>query len=323
MREAAFLVGRSSGDPFRRDASVRRLAQPRAPAAGINARMHVAQELNAGAGSFDTRHVDVVVAPTLVHLSVVAANIDPKYGVSAQNVWLRGPGAFTGETPAEILADLGVKWTITGHSERRALCGETSEVVGLKTQRALECGLSVIPCIGETLEQRNAGELFRVLEAQVTALTDHVKDWSRVVVAYEPVWAIGTGVVATPAQAQEVHAFLRKCVLRACLHAHARQRVGLQAVSGMLPLLLLLLLLLCVCVCVCVCARADGSSLNTQHRLAARLMGAYMSTPARTSPCKHHLQPPSAPTRSMRAGSLPPSWALTWPASCASSTAGQ
>ncbi len=84
------------------------------------------------------------------------------------------------------------------------------QVVGLKTARALEHGLSVIPCIGETLDQRNSGELFRVLEAQVQALVDHVKDWDKVVVAYEPVWAIGTGVVATPAQAQEVHAYLRE-----------------------------------------------------------------------------------------------------------------
>ncbi len=84
------------------------------------------------------------------------------------------------------------------------------QVVGLKTARALELGMSVIPCIGETLDQRNSGDLFKVLEAQVQALVDHVKDWSKVVVAYEPVWAIGTGVVATPAQAQEVHAYLRE-----------------------------------------------------------------------------------------------------------------
>jgi triosephosphate isomerase len=146
----------------------------------------------------------------MVHLAKVKGMLDSNYGVAAQNVWVKGPGAYTGEVPAEILRDLGIDWCITGHSERRSLCGESNELVGQKTARALEQGMSVIPCIGETLEQRNAGQLFKVLEAQVQALVDHVKDWSRIVVAYEPVWAIGTGVVATPAQAQEVHAFLRK-----------------------------------------------------------------------------------------------------------------
>lgn len=169
------------------------------------------QELNKGADSFNTQKVDVVVAPTSVHLSTVKGQLNTKqYHISSQNVWLKGTGAFTGEIPAEILKDSGIMWTLTGHSERRTLCGETNEVVGAKTARALEVGLSVIPCIGETLEQRNSGQLFKVLEAQVQALVDQVKDWSRIVVAYEPVWAIGTGVVASPAQAQEVHAYLRK-----------------------------------------------------------------------------------------------------------------
>lgn len=168
------------------------------------------QELNSGASSFSTRDVEVVVAPTSVHLHLVKSKLAPSYAVSAQDVWIKGPGAYTGEVPAEILADMGVQWTLVGHSERRALCGETNEVVGLKTARALECGLNVIPCIGESLEQRNKGQLFPVLAAQVQALVDNIEDWSRVVVAYEPVWAIGTGVVASPEQAQEVHAYLRE-----------------------------------------------------------------------------------------------------------------
>ena len=89
-----------------------------------------------------------------------------------QNIWLKGTGAYTGEVPGELLQDLGVQWTLTGHSERRSLCGETNEVVGLKTARALELGMSVIPCIGETLEQRNSGELFKVLDAQIQALVN-------------------------------------------------------------------------------------------------------------------------------------------------------
>jgi triosephosphate isomerase len=110
-----------------------------------------------------------------------------------------------------MLKDAGVPWVITGHSERRALCGESNKFVGEKTGHALDVGLSVIACVGETLDQRNGGNLWHVLDTQMQALFDHVgSEWPRVVVAYEPVWAIGTGVVASPEQAQEVHAYLRK-----------------------------------------------------------------------------------------------------------------
>lgn len=110
-----------------------------------------------------------------------------------------------------MLKDAGVPWVITGHSERRSLCGESNKFVGEKTGHALDVGLSVIACVGETLDQRNGGNLWHVLDTQMQALFDHVgNEWPRVVVAYEPVWAIGTGVVATPEQAQEVHAYLRK-----------------------------------------------------------------------------------------------------------------
>ncbi|GFH13409.1 uncharacterized protein HaLaN_09288, partial [Haematococcus lacustris] len=172
--------------------------------------MRLCQDLNQGASTFKTKDVDVIVSPTMVHLGKVRSLLDTHYQVASQNVALKGLGAYTGEVPAEILHDLGVDWAITGHSERRAMCGETNEVVGMKTGRAVEQGLSVIACIGETLDQRKSGKLFEVLDAQVQALVDHVKDWSKVVIAYEPVWAIGTGVVASPAQAQEVHSYLRR-----------------------------------------------------------------------------------------------------------------
>lgn len=167
--------------------------------------------LNAGAAGIDTKRVDIVVAPTYVHLDYVNQHLDSsKYHVAGQNIWINGPGAYTGEIAGETLLDLGVKWAIIGHSERRALCGETNDVVGAKTERALQLGMSVIPCVGETLQQRQEGQMFSVLEAQLQAIVDHVKDWKNVVLAYEPVWAIGTGVVATPEQAQEVHAYLRQ-----------------------------------------------------------------------------------------------------------------
>jgi len=167
-------------------------------------------ELNAG--DIDPA-IDVVVAPPFLYLDYVLHHIKDELKVSAQNCWIKAGGAFTGEISADMLKDSGVPWVITGHSERRSLCGETNQVVGQKTGYALDVGLSVIACIGETLDQRNGGQLYSVLDGQMGALFDSVKDWSRVVIAYEPVWAIGTGVVATPEQAQEVHAYLRKVLV--------------------------------------------------------------------------------------------------------------
>ena len=146
---------------------------------------------------FDPSAVDVVVSPTFLHLDYVNAHLDSaKFAVSAQNLWIKGTGAFTGEIAGETLLDSGIKWVIIGHSERRALCNETNDIVGLKTARALELGMGVIPCVGETLEQRQSGQMFSVLDAQMKALFDRqafcdTKDWSKVVLAYEPVWAIG------------------------------------------------------------------------------------------------------------------------------------
>jgi triosephosphate isomerase len=165
-------------------------------------------DLNAGSVPSST---EVVCAPTFVHLSYVQENLDAsKFQVSAQNCWLEGEGAYTGEIAAEMIGDMDIKWVILGHSERRALCGESNEFVADKCEKALSTGLNVIACIGETLEQRESGKMFDILGAQMSAIAAKVDDWSKVVVAYEPVWAIGTGVVASPEQAQEVHAYLRK-----------------------------------------------------------------------------------------------------------------
>eukprot|EP01024_Parvocaulis_polyphysoides_P013157 TRINITY_DN1508_c0_g4_i1.p3 TRINITY_DN1508_c0_g4~~TRINITY_DN1508_c0_g4_i1.p3 ORF type:complete len:212 (-),score=42.84 TRINITY_DN1508_c0_g4_i1:367-1002(-) len=145
-----------------------------------------------------------------MYLNQVKSSLKPFYEVSAQNCWLSKGGAFTGEVAAEMLLDNNINWVILGHSERRVLMGETNETVGQKCKYALEVGLNILPCIGETLEQRNSGEMFNILNAQLQALKDNISDWSKVVLAYEPVWAIGTSVVATPEQAQEVHAYIRK-----------------------------------------------------------------------------------------------------------------
>jgi triosephosphate isomerase len=109
------------------------------------------------------------------------------------------------------MVDMGLKWVIIGHSERRAYYSENDEVVAKKTKRALDLGLTVIFCIGETLDERNAGKTLDVVTRQTQALASIIseKDWERIVIAYEPVWAIGTGVVATPEQAQDAHKNLR------------------------------------------------------------------------------------------------------------------
>jgi triosephosphate isomerase len=151
------------------------------------------------------------VSPTFIHLDYVASNISNGIQVSAQNCSLTGSGAYTGEIAAEAIADFGLKWVILGHSERRTLYGESDAVVADKCVIALKNKLSVIACIGEKLEERKAEETLSVCFRQLAAIADKISadDWSKIVVAYEPVWAIGTGLTATPAQAQEVHAAIR------------------------------------------------------------------------------------------------------------------
>ena len=151
----------------------------------------------------------MAIAPAAVHIPTALSLVNEHLIVAAQNSGAQGNGAFTGELSADILVDLGVKWVILGHSERRSLYGESSEVVAKKLKYALEKGLSVILCIGEKLEEREAGTTNEVLKQQLDACKGAVQDWSKVVVAYEPVWAIGTGKVASPEQAQDTQAYVR------------------------------------------------------------------------------------------------------------------
>lgn len=153
-------------------------------------------------------NAQVVVAPSSVHVANVVESIRPDIQVSGQDCWTNGNGAFTGETSAEMLKDLGAKWTILGHSERRAK-GESSEEVAVKAAYAQSKGLGIIACIGETKDQRDANQTMQIVTEQLSAYAEHIKDWSTVVIAYEPVWAIGTGLTASPEQAQEVHEKLR------------------------------------------------------------------------------------------------------------------
>jgi len=150
--------------------------------------------------------IGVVVCPPFTSLEATITGLgDSAVRVYAQNVHWELEGAFTGEISAPMLLELGVKGTLVGHSERRQHFGETDETVRLRAEAALEAGLEVIACVGETAEEREAGEMQQVLERQVSVLPVH----DRLVIAYEPVWAIGTGLTATPDLAQEAHAFVK------------------------------------------------------------------------------------------------------------------
>ena len=153
--------------------------------------------------------VEVVVCPPFTSMPAAAMVLaGSPVGLGAQNVHWEAEGAFTGEVSAGMLRELGVEWAIVGHSERRTLFGESDETAGRRARRAQAEGLTVIYCLGETLSEREAGTTLEVLLRQAAVLEG--LDPSRLVVAYEPVWAIGTGVNATAEQAQEAHAFLRR-----------------------------------------------------------------------------------------------------------------
>jgi triosephosphate isomerase len=156
--------------------------------------------------------VDIVIAPPFTALSAAAHAAEGKVGISAQNLHWEREGAFTGEVTAGMIHEAGARWVIIGHSERRTLFGETNVTVNKKLRAAITGGLVPIVCIGETLEQRDRNETLAVLDGQIKEGLDGVtgEELARMVLAYEPVWAIGTGRNATPAQAGEAHFHIRQ-----------------------------------------------------------------------------------------------------------------
>lgn len=146
----------------------------------------------------------MVIAPPALYLLPAVASAKNGVQVAAQNCYTASSGAFTGEISAPQLVDAKVPWVILGHSERRTLFGDTDSLVADKTKAALAAGLSVILCVGETLEEREAGTTVAVVERQLKAVVEKVKDWEKIVIAYEPVWAIGTGKVATCQQVRNL-----------------------------------------------------------------------------------------------------------------------
>ena len=166
-------------------------------------------------GAESCASVDILVLPTFVHLAEARkelANTHVMWG--AQDLYPGTQGAFTGEVSGPMLNELGCRYVLTGHSERRALFHEDNEMVAVKVKAAIEANLTPILCVGETREQRELGKTEAVVRAQIQAVIDliGIDAFSWVVIAYEPVWAIGTGLTATPEQAQAVHCFIRKLI---------------------------------------------------------------------------------------------------------------
>jgi len=163
----------------------------------------------------DVTGVEIVVAPVYTALAAVAAELKgSNIGVSAQNIFWEEQGAFTGEIAPNMITDAGCTYAIIGHSERRQYFNETDETVNKRVRAALSAGLTPIMCVGETLEEREANKTLTVVETQIKGGLAGLstEDLAKIIVAYEPVWAIGTGKTATPDQAQEVHQNIRAMI---------------------------------------------------------------------------------------------------------------
>lgn len=172
-------------------------------------------------------HVDLVIAPPFTALAACAAECDgSRVEICAQNLYPRSSGAFTGEIGAPMLVEAGCRWVIVGHSERRQLFGESDALVNEKVGAALKSNLVPIVCVGETLAEREGGLTLSVVERQVSAfLATIAQSDLDVAIAYEPVWAIGTGKTAGPAEAQEVHAAIRGWLHRRAAPLASRTRI--------------------------------------------------------------------------------------------------
>lgn len=169
------------------------------------------------AGIADVTKADAAVCAPFIYLSDVAAQLEgTPIAWGAQNVSVEASGAFTGETSASMIADFNCKYTIIGHSERRSLYGDTDELVAQKFKVVLDAGMTPIFCVGESLDERESGVTEEVVARQIQAVIDaHGVDvLGKCVLAYEPVWAIGTGKTASPEQAQDVHAFIRGMIAK-------------------------------------------------------------------------------------------------------------
>jgi triosephosphate isomerase len=181
----------------------------------LEASKSLVKKIAKGLKKIKVKNTRVIVAPTFVSLAKVASKVKgSKIEVAAQNMHQAKSGAFTGEVSAEMLKSVGVEIVILGHSERREYFGETDAILAKKVDAALENNMEIIFCFGEVLADRKAGKHFEVVENQIKNALFHLDApaWKNIILAYEPVWAIGTGETASPEQAQEMHAFIRKII---------------------------------------------------------------------------------------------------------------
>ena len=180
----------------------------------------------------DYSNVEIVCCTPAIDVPAAGTQV----GVGTENCHWKESGAYTGEISTGMIVDAGCKYVITGHSERRQYFGETDETVNLRTRAAIAAGLTVMMCIGETLEERDAGKLEEVIVRQLNVGLKDVTpaDCAKLVIAYEPVWAIGTGRTATPDQAQEVHALIR-ATLAKLVGAETAETVRIQYGGSMKP----------------------------------------------------------------------------------------
>ena len=166
-------------------------------------------------GLGNDNHCDVILCPPFTSLSEVKSLIkNTQIKLGAQNMFYEESGAFTGEVSASMLISVGCEYVILGHSERRTIFGETDEIINKKIKKAIQSGLKVIFCIGESLTQRENGTTNEIVKSQIFKGLNGItsEEMKFVIIAYEPIWAIGTGKTAAPAQAQEVHAFIRNLI---------------------------------------------------------------------------------------------------------------
>lgn len=189
----------------------------------VESAKELCRALKTGAPAYGNK-VDCVLCPVTPQLGLIKKLVSKSpLMAAAQDVSATAEGAFTGEVSVKQLKDLGIHWTLVGHSERRTKYHETDEVTANKIEQCQKGNMSVIFCIGETLQEREAGKTNDVNKRMLDAVCSKITDWKKVVIAYEPVWAIGTGKVATPEQAQETHEAIRKMITSSVSEAVANQ----------------------------------------------------------------------------------------------------
>ncbi len=178
--------------------------------------LRLIKAINTNSKKVDTKNVQIILATPFIHLAKAVEEAVSPVRIAAQNCASEAEGAYTGEVSAEMVRSTGVEFVILGHSERRAYYGETDEILAKKVDLSLANKLRPIFCIGEVLEERKAKKHFKVVEQQIEKALFHLseEEFGKIILAYEPVWAIGTGETATPEQAQEIHAHIRRFVAK-------------------------------------------------------------------------------------------------------------